>query len=291
MAGNFEDKYKVKIVKHADYYSCSFIVDGNSYYITFGAGEDVSKRIQLEIRRVSGKSDSGTTIGRPKGSKNYAGRNYNEKDLKRIFNNIHAAAVGTTILTKSVTIDGVAGDLLKREVASAQFYDYTGNLTASYQAHIIDNRKIVRTIYFRKLVKGYKFGKIRRTKKGARFVERRDSPYHKSGLSATRSINAKTRKKLYKNIRFLKDWEYEKGGYSSDYGPRRWSVNIRRGVLITNSAPYSSAVERANYTKRVLRNATAQNAVAGKWSKKAKMLGRFAANAVFKKTFGKNFSY
>jgi hypothetical protein len=301
MATDFEKKYNVRYYSggtelysgsHArDQIDAVFTVDGKQYRVhTFTTN---LAKAQAKVKLVF-KQDFADVIniGRPKGSKNYAGRQYNEKDLKRLFNNIHAAVVGAAISTKATTLRGIATDMLLKEVENAEFDDYTGNLTASFAAHVVQNRKIVTTIPFPKLVKGFRYGRIRRTKRGARFTKRRTPKYHKPGARRSRTLfvinerNHKTHKKEDFDIRFLRKWENDSGGYESRKSPKQWSGNIRSGVLITNSAPYSSAVDRIP-GRRVLKNAVAANAIRGKWSKKAQMLGRFAAKSIIEDTFGK----
>lgn len=303
MATDFEKKYNVKYYSggyefnsgsHArNQIDAVFTVDGKQYRVhTFTTNLAAA---QAKVKLIF-KQDFADVIqiGRPKGSKNYAGRQYNEKDIKRLFNKIHAAVVGTAISTKATTLQGIATDMLLKEVENAEFDDYTGNLTASFAAHIVQDRKIVTTIPFPKSVKGFSYGRVRMTKRGARFTKRRIPKYHKPGARRSSTLfvinerNSKTRKKENFDIRFLKKWENDSGGYESRKSPKKWSGNIRSGVLITNSAPYSSAVDRIP-GRRVLKNAVAANAVRGKWSKKAQMLGRFAANSIIENTFGRKF--
>lgn len=300
MATDFEKKYNVKYYSgerehtgsHAlDQIDAVFTVNGKQYRVHTFTTNLAKARAKVKLVFKQDFADV-IQIGRPKGSKNYAGRQYNEKDLKRLFNNIHAAVVGAAISTKATTLRGIATDMLLKEVENAEFDDYTGNLTASFAAHVIQDRKIVTTIPFPKLVKGFRYGRVRRTKKGARFTKRRTPKYHKPGGSRTLFVinerNHKTHKKEDFDIRFLRKWENDSGGYASRKSPKKWSGNIRSGVLITNSAPYSSAVDRTP-GRRVLKNSVAANAIRGKWSKKAQMLGRFAAKSIIEDTFGKKF--
>jgi hypothetical protein len=306
MASNFDEKYKIKIVPRGDYYRGTYVIDGQSYRLDYSTKEEVLKHIESDIWHMAReRRDSQTVIGRPKGSKNYKGRLYNEKDIKRLFNNVQAAVVGATIVARSATMDGLGEDLLRKVVADANFDDYTGNLAGSYHVTTVRNRRIVSTKSFPSIVKGYTFGVVRNgIKKGVRYARRRISRYHKNpsqGDSAQNKLGAKIN---IRDKRYLKKWEPKREGYRARFTPEytagenganfspgylnRGSGQVRSGVLITNDAPYASAVERTP-GRNVLRGSTAMTSVKGKWSRKAQSLARFASKSILQRTFGKKY--
>lgn len=222
--------------------------------------------------------------GRPKGSKNYVGRPYNEKDIKRLFGHISAAYSGAIIMAKAITMDELAQDMLERTIQSAVYDEYTGNLSASYSAVVIAKRKIVRTLVYRDKVT---FGTVHHGKRGGRYVKKRRVTYH--GMATSVMDKSKNEK-----IRYLRKWEIEQGGYGPKFNRNRskasfnagylnrGSGRMQSGVMITNDAPYASAVHRVP-NRKVLSNSTAIPAIKGKWGSRYESLVRVASSSILKK--------
>jgi hypothetical protein len=230
-------------------------------------------------------------MGRPKGTKNFRGRLFNERDLLRFFGGIAAVQIGSTIKQHYRTIDDIANALLDRVVADAEFFDYTGNLTGSFSATVVRNRKIVNRFFYHNKVK---YGIIGIGKKGGRFTRKRNMGVHKSP-AAGRNYFTTSRRKIM-DIRYLKRWEKERGGYGprTIHSPKRKSgfgesprlnignfqrgnrYDIRSGVVIFNDAPYASAVHRSR-DRKVFANAGAINSIKGKWGVRYESLVRVAS--------------
>lgn len=293
---NFDDKYQIKIVKRADYYRGTYVINGQSYRLDYQTKEEVLKNIEIDIRMIAGeRRDSTTVIGRPKGTKNYRGRPFNEKDIKRIFNNISAAVVGSAIASRSAMLDGLADDLLKKVVKKAKYDEYLGNLTASYTATIVQKRQVVDTILFAKHVN---YGAIHRGPKGGEYVLRRHSKHHSPASKRTpnrRKIkNKKTNMLEARDVRYIKKWESRRYGYEPALSYRGLTIypgkisrgdgRIQTGVLITNSAPYASAVHRTP-GRKVLENSIARSYASSGWGAKYEQLFRFASKSVLQRTF------
>lgn len=301
MADNFDEKYKIKIVPRGDYYRGTYVIDGQSYRLDYSTKKEVLKHIESDIWHMAReRRDSQTVIGRPKGSKNYKGRLYNEKDIKRLFNNVQAAVVGAAIVARSATMDGVADDLLKQEVSKAQYDEYTGNLTGSYSAIVVQKRRIV---YIKSFAKFVDYNRIARHKgpKGGIYVFRRNSKHHSpASRRSPNRLNVKNKKKgtiEKKDVRYIKNWESERYGYNPMLAYRGMYLypgrlqggdgRMQSGVIINNSAPYASAVHRRN-GRRVLNNGSVMN-VASKWNQKGVGLFRVASKSILQRAFGRKF--
>lgn len=301
MAGNFDEKYKIKIVPRGGYYRGTYVINGQSYRLDFSTEKEVLKHIESDIWHMAReKRDSQSVIGRPKGSKNYKGRLYNEKDIKRLFNNVQAAVVGAAIVAKSATMDGMADDLLKQEVSKAQYDEYTGNLTGSYTATIVQRRRI---LYVKSFAKFVDYNRVARHPgpKGGIYVLRRHSKHH--GPAQRRKPNRLNIKNKRKNtiekrdVRYIKSWESDRYGYNPMLAYRGMYLSpgrlqggdgrIQSGVIITNSAPYASAVHRTR-GRRVLNNSKPAS-VASKWNQKGVGLFRVAAKSILQRAFGRKF--
>lgn len=301
MGVNFDEKYKIKIVKRGDYYRGTYVIDGQSYRLDYSTEKEVLKHIESDIWHMAReRRDGQILVGRPKGSKNYKGRLYNEKDIKRLFNNVQAAVVGATIAARSATMDGMADDLLKQEVSKAQYDEYTGNLTGSYNATIVQKRRIV---YIKSFAKFVDYNRIARHKgpKGGVYVFRRHSKHH--GPAQRRSpnrLNVKNKKKgtiEKKDVRYIRSWESERYGYNPMLAYRGMYLypgrlqggdgRMQSGIIINNSAPYASAVHRRN-GRRVLNNGSVMK-VASKWNQKGVGLFRVASKSILQRAFGRRF--
>lgn len=240
------------------------------------------KGLILKINREFGVKNIG--YGRPKGSKNYRGRPFNEKDIKRLFGQISAAYSGAAIGAKAITMDGLAKDMLKHSIHDAVYDEYTGNLSASYNAVIVEKRKIIRTLFYHEKIQ---FGAVKHGPRGGRYVKKRNVTFHRMATSV-QDFGKKNK------IRYLRKWEVESGGYGPKFKRNRSKASFnagylnrgsgrtQSGIMIVNDAPYASAVHRVP-NRRVLANSTAIPAIKGKWGRKYESLVRVAPLSALKK--------
>jgi hypothetical protein len=271
-----------------------YTLDGVTFHISAKTEKGLIRHLNsdLDIKNIG--------YGRPKGSKNYKGRSYNEKDIKRLFNNVQAAVIGSAIVAKSATMDGMADDLLKQEVSKAQYDEYTGNLTGSYTATIVQKRRIV---YVKSFAKFVDYNRIARHTgpKGGIYVLRRHSKHHgPARRSKPNRLNIKNKRKNTiekRDVRYIKSWESDRYGYNPMLAYRGMYLSpgrlqggdgrIQSGVIITNSAPYASAVHRTR-GRRVLNNSKPAS-VASKWNQKGVGLFRVASKSILQRAFGRKF--
>ena len=224
--------------------------------------------------------------GRPKGTKNYKGREFNKNDLLRMFGGIATTELAASVLGHHKTVEDIAKSLLDKTVANASYFDYTGNLTASFNAAIVRDRKVTGRYYYNDKVK---YGIVAYGPKGGRYTRRRTPTLHKFPSEGKYLKRARY-------IRYLRKWEKERGGYGPrnihspkrqpEYGAQpRLNIgnfqsgngkDIRSGIVIFNDAPYASAVNRSS-GRKVFANAGAINAIKGKWGVRYESLVRIAS--------------
>lgn len=197
----------------------------------------------------NGYQKTGTPrTGRPKGTKNYAGRAANEKDIKRLLGHAEKAVHNATIISEAHTLDAIAKTLLGRVATFREYNEYTGNLSNAFAATVIKGNSPTHT-YWLESEKGH----IYHGKRGGKFaylMKQRHYTKHKKTKSNVESPP----------LRYLKKWEKEEGyvepmGRHPIYGLH--SQNVRQaksGVVITNNAPYAPYVHQAGYN--VLRGST-----------------------------------
>lgn len=295
MADNFDEKYKVKIsTDKKGVWNAVYTLDGVTFHISAKTEKGLIRHLNSDL----GIKNIG--YGRPKGSKNYKGRSYNEKDIKRLFNNVQAAVIGSAIVAKSATMDGIADELLKQEVSKAQYDEYTGNLTGSYTATIVQKRRIV---YVKSFAKFVDYNRIARHTgpKGGIYVLRRHSKHHgPARRSKPNRLNIKNKRKNTiekRDVRYIKSGESDRYGYNPMLAYRGMYLSpgrlqggdgrIQSGVIVTNSAPYASAVHRTR-GRRVLNNSKPAS-VASKWNPKGVGLFRVASKSILERAFGRKF--
>ena len=266
-----------------------------------GTQKDISGLNKDELIRDAKRligSGAGKT-GRPKGAKSFAGRQYVESDIKRMFNQICLAANGVSIAAHAYAMEELAQKMIdsvsRLSSKGRNFNSYTGNLRNSYVASVIHNKSVKMRV--RPAVKS-KVGKIEYGKNGGRYAEIIDKHHAVSGFiykNKKKGIRYKTKKYLKKEgriVRYLRKWEKEDGYLNNaTAGYRNWSkINrgalqspntggIRSAIVIENVAPYSDSVQRKHY--RVLENASAESVI-GDVTLKQRQLIRVATKRMLK---------
>jgi hypothetical protein len=245
-----------------------------------------------QAEQIEKKIINKVKMGRPKGTKNFKGRTFNEKDLTRLFGGIGAVEIGSVTRQSYKTVEDIAKSLLDRVVADASYFDYTGNLTGSFNAAVVKDRKVINRFFYNEKVK---YGIVAYGRKGGRFTKRRSLTLHKQPAESKY-------KRRSKYIRYLRKWEKERGGYGprNIHSPKRKpgfgesprlnignfqrgsGKDIRSGIVIFNDAPYASAVHRSR-GRRVFVNAGTINSIKGMWGPRYESLVRVASITALRK--------
>ena len=223
-------------------------------------------------------------FGRPRGTKNYAGRHMEARDIQRMFgsvlNKASVAVNGAAAAAHVESMSEIAEALINRVSGlSSQrknFNSYTGTLANSFVASVINDRGV--KLRVRPSIKRQK-GSVRTTERGARYAELVEQHHPVAGFIY---MNKKSGKKykhgvklLKKNgaiIRYLRKYEKESGyDYNATVGGRKWTrlnlgsnqerskTGFHSVIALENTAPYADAVQRAGY--KVLVNASAQEVI------------------------------
>lgn len=292
---DFDSKYKVQIYKEGSKWGGSFVLHGDKFYISGSTREGIVRQLNAQF----GIKNEG--YGRPKGTKNYRGRMFNEKDVKRLFNNVSAAVLGSALIARCATMDAMAEEFLKKVVSKARYDEYTGNLTSSFYATLVQKRRIVDVRLFGKNI-DYSRISIKRTKAGSRYTIRRYSKFHSP--AAIRKPNRKkirnNRTKIYdlRDVRYLKPWEPDRFGYPPAFASKgmfmypgkinRGDGRVQTGIIVGNNAPYASAVHRTT-GRSVIDNSTAHKFANSGWGAQYEGIARVVSKSVLEKSFRRRF--
>ena len=275
-------KNTVEIVKspsrYGGYYAYIRTIDGRKITIQ----GDTAKEVERDAIAII-KEQFSTTIRKPTyrelSRRNWKGKEYSEKELKRELSKVQIAALGGAFSQHVAAMEEMSHDLLKNAIYASKFNEYTGNLANSYVATVVSNGKVVHQYHLNR-----PRGKIYHTKRGKRYSYLMSDIHPRSPKD--RTLNGK-------DIRYLKKWETEKedayrsksmlhskGNFRIGYiqggsGDGR----VRSGIVIENTAPYASAVHRRY---RVLANSTPRT-VRGKWGGKYEGLVRVATLRTLRK--------
>lgn len=287
MVGSVEKTFSVgrstvQIVKspsrYGGYYAYIKTIDGKSISIQGDTAKEV-ERDAIEIIKEQFSAPIRKPTYRELSRRNWKGKEYFEKELKRELSKVQIAALGGALSQHVAALEDISHELLTSSVQARKFNDYTGNLVNSYVATVVSNGKVVHQYHV-----DSPRGDIHHTKRGKRYAYL---------MSDNHPTSPKDRTLNGKNIRYLKKWETEKqdayrnksmmhskGNYRIGYiQGGSGDGKVRSGIVIENTAPYASAVHRRY---RVLANSTPR-IVHGKWGGKYEGLVRVATLRMLRK--------
>ena len=134
--------------------------------------------------------------------RNWKGKEYFDKELKRILGNVQIATVGGAVAKHVKSLEEVSHELIREALSARKYNDWTGNLSNSYVATVVTNGKVTHKYHIKQSRNKIKYGK----KRGTRYVELMFGDNH--------NVAALNRKfgRYYGvgAIRYLKKWEVDR---------------------------------------------------------------------------------
>lgn len=184
--------------------------------------------------------------GHPKGVKNFSGRAYNAKDIKRLFGGVNEALNRAIANTAYHGMQAIGREMLSRVVNNrGAFNNYTGNLLNAYQASIIFGRQIMTVVY-----NDAPKNKVMYTKNGKRYALLQ-KPLRHNVTRKKREREGHIGKRI-SNRRYIRTYELNDGyrqfgikGGAFGYSQKgAGGGRVQSGIVIENTAPYADMVNR-----------------------------------------------
>lgn len=216
--------------------------------IELPSGEEVTIR---EAERRNFWSEAERKIsrsGHPKGVKNFSGRAYNAKDIKRLFGGVNKALNRAIANTAYHGMQAIGKEMLSRVVNNrGAFNNYTGNLLNAYQASIIYGRQIMTVVY-----NDAPRNKVMYTRNGKRYALLQKPPRHSVTRKKRVRLESIGKGKRIRNRRYLRTYELNDGyrqfgtkGGAFGYSQKgAGGGRVQSGIVIENTAPYAEMVNR-----------------------------------------------
>lgn len=272
--------------------------NGNEVRLT-GSRQEIDRQLERYLSDFKSQSQAtGAKRGRPIGSKNYRGRHFNEKDIKRTFGAVKAAISGANISSNLRTLEEIGPEMFNRLLNNKRLYnEYTGNLSKSYVMTVVRGRRVVASVDNRNAGGS----NVEIGPRGGRFAElseRRHKPavfrFKKRGGKKYKTPKNMLRPEKHdKIVRYLRPVE-RKGGYMHKriaYGQENYiggfgriagdSLNRKQsGIIIENVAPYADFVNKRGY--KVLAQGI-QRRYRSRWSSRYNQLYRVATRQMLLK--------
>lgn len=264
-----------------------------------GSSKTISGYSREQLMSETKRLLSSGNFGRPRGTKNYAGRHMEVRDIQRMFgsvlNKASVAVNGAAAAAHVESMSEIAQALINRVSGLASqrknFNSYTGALANSFVVSVINDGGVRLRVTPSIRIQT---GNVHTTERGARYAELIEQHHPVAGFIY---INKKSGKKykhgvklLKKNgkiIRYLRKYEREGSYYDAVTGKRKWGsggydynatvggrkwtrlnlgsnqerskTGFHSVITLENTAPYADAVQRAGY--KVLVNASAQEVI------------------------------